>query len=344
MSEVFVEAVRIESFGCLRDARLELTRLHALIGPNDSGKSTVFGALRTMGELIRLGADKLVQDGGLDARGVRGTKITMHWGATELACFRGTEEWKILASSRGMPSGYDQALQNPFTNAIASPARGATLVRWDPDAIRRPCELIPENHSLTVGEKGDGLPAIYEAILSRDRTAFDEIEAGVRRHFPTVKAIWLPTSSDSRKALGVILNDGTKVHADVMSEGLLYWLAFAVLPHIAPTAILLIEEPENGLHPSRISGVMKVLRAVSSHMQVILATHSPLVINELQPDEVTILIRDAKTGTRATRMDRTTHFQQRQRVYALGELWLSFADGASEAALVAAPDASNPPD
>ncbi len=179
--------------------------------------------------------------------------------------------------------------------------------------------------------------------MSRDRAAFDEIEAGVRRHFPTVKGIWLPTSNDSKKALGVILNDGTKIHADVMSEGLLYWLAFAVLPHVDPTALLLIEEPENGLHPSRIAEVMKVLRAVSSRMQIILATHSPLVINELQPEEVTILTRDAKIGTRATRLDRTTHFQQRQQVYALGELWLSFADGASEAALVPDGDTSKSP-
>lgn len=42
---MFVETVRIQSFGCVRDATLELTRLHALIGPNDSGKSTVLAAL-----------------------------------------------------------------------------------------------------------------------------------------------------------------------------------------------------------------------------------------------------------------------------------------------------------
>jgi len=137
----------------------------------------------------------------------------------------------------------------------------------------------------------------------------------------------------------LILNDGTRVHARELSEGLLYWLAFAVLPYIDPTAILLIEEPENGLHPSRIAEVMKVLRAISSRMQVILATHSPLVINELQPEEVTILTRDANMGTRATRMDRTTHFRQRQSVYALGELWLSFADGVDETALVSEPSA-----
>ncbi|HEX4419228.1 MAG TPA: ATP-binding protein, partial [Kofleriaceae bacterium] len=201
-------------------------------------------------------------------------------------------------------------------------------------------ELIPEGRALTIGEKGENLAAVYETILSRDRSAFDEIEAGVRRHFPTVKSIWLPTSMESKKALGVILADGTRVRADTMSEGLLYWLAFAALPHIDPTAILLIEEPENGLHPSRIAEVMNALRAISSRVQVILATHSPLVINELQPDEVTILTRDPRTGTQATRMDRTKHFQQRQKVYALGELWLSFADGDAEAALVS--DETNP--
>lgn len=340
MSEAFVETVRIENFGCVRDARLELTRLHALIGPNDSGKSTVLGAIRTAGELIRIGDFKLAEDGHLDPRGVAGTKITLGSEDTAVVCLRDQVTWKLNIPNVGVSQFTPWSSTYVAVNDVVIRARGATLIRWDPDAIRRPCELIPEGGSLTVGEKGEGLPAIYEAILSRDRGVFDEIEAGVRRHFPTVKGIWLPTSSGSKKALGVTLNNGTRVHADVISEGLLYWLAFAVLPYIDPTAILLIEEPENGLHPSRISEVMKVLRAVSSRMQIILATHSPLVINELQPEEVTILTRDEKTGTRATRMDRTTHFQQRQQVYALGELWLSFADGTSETALVPDADAS----
>lgn len=329
----FVETVRIEGFGCVRDVRLELTRLHALIGPNDSGKTTVLSALRSFGELIRVGAHQLALDRQLDLRGVAGTRITATWGTTSIVCFEDERAWWIKTTADNAPAS-NQLLLRPFQDSVADPARGAMLIRWDPDAIRRPCELIPEDRALVVGERGDGLPGIYEAILSRDRNAFDDIEAGLRRHFPTVKGVWLPTTPDSKKALGVTLNDGTRVHAGTMSEGLLYWLAFAVLPYVDPAAILLIEEPENGLHPSRIAEVMKVLRAVSTRMQIVLATHSPLVINELQPEEVTILTRDAKAGTRATRMDRTTHFQQRRSVYALGELWLSFADGVEETALV----------
>src|SRR5207253_2222170 len=79
------------------------------------------------------------------------------------------------------------------------------------------------------------------------------------------------------KAMGVKLADNTYVPAELMSEGLLYYLAFAILPYLEPTPILLIEEPENGLHPARIVEVMRILRAISEKTQILIATHSPLV-------------------------------------------------------------------
>jgi len=342
-SKPFVETVRIQHFGCARDVTIELTRLHALIGPNDSGKSTVLHAIRTASELIRVGEPQLSQDGLLDPRGVAGSTITMGWSTHTVACVRdaGARAWlATVASNRPEPIRSAFTIDPlpsipPLAGDDVARARGATLVRWDPDSIRLPCELIPETQPLLVGERGARLPALYDSLLSRDRDAFIAIEAELRGHFPTVKGIWLPALSNSKKALGVTLNDGTRVSANEMSEGLLYWLAFAILPYIDPRAILLVEEPENGLHPSRIADVVKVLREVSRRTQIIIATHSPLVINELQPNEVTIVTRDSNTGTRAQRMDRTKHFQERQQVYALGELWLSFADGLEEAALVA---------
>lgn len=323
----FVETVRIQNFGCVRDTTLELTRLHALIGPNDSGKSTVLAALWTMARLAQQGEgglakDSRVREGTSFAAISKSGRIDYEWGG----------RWATV--KRDPVTEVHEGVNAAIAAPVADPIRGARIVRWDPDAIRRPSDLIPEHQLLLVDEKGEGIPAVYEALLSRDRAAFAEIEDGVRRHFSSVRSLWLPTSADKKKSLGVVLNDGTRVLAGAMSEGLLYWLAFAILPYVDSTAILLIEEPENGLHPARISEVMKALRAVSTQMQVVIATHSPLVINELQPEEVTILTRTAAEGTRATRIDRTTHFKQREKVYALGELWLSFADGNSEEALV----------
>lgn len=336
----YVEAVHIQNFGCAGDVTLELGRLHALIGPNDSGKSTVLAAIQTAGELIRVGAGELNRRGRMDHRAVVGSRIAMSWGPSRVVCFCDASDrnWRIDVEDRGgQPSTY----HSPLPADLSTRARGATLVRWDPDAIRVPCKLIPETEPLVVGERGESLAAVYDSLLSRDRDALIRIEADLRSLFPTVRGIWLPAVDDSTKALGVTLHDGTRIHAREMSEGMLYWLAFAILPHVDPTAFLLIEEPENGLHPSRIADVMKVLRDVSRRTQVIVATHSPLVINELQPDEVTILTRDATTGTRARRIDRTAHFQQRKQVYELGELWLSFADGVDEAALVTDKDSGS---
>jgi hypothetical protein len=66
-----------------------------------------------------------------------------------------------------------------------------------------------------------------------------------------------------------------------------------------------------------------------------MATHSPLVINELQPEEVSVVTKaSVDEGTKVTRIKDTPNFAKRSSVYALGELWLAYADGNVEAPLL----------
>jgi hypothetical protein len=209
------------------------------------------------------------------------------------------------------------------------------LLRLDPDAMREPSSLIQHGHPIKYDARGRGLAGVYDALLSRHLEAFLAISREFTTLFPTVRAIQLTNPSQATKALSVELTDGKTISAPQLSEGMLYWLAFAALPYLDPTAIILIEEPENGLHPSRIAEVMRVLRAISRTTQIIVATHSPLVINELQADEVTLITRTPERGTVATPLSATKNFAQRSKVYALGELWLAYADGNFESELVA---------
>lgn len=209
------------------------------------------------------------------------------------------------------------------------------LLRLDPDELRLPTSLIPTGKKLWFhSERGRGLAALYDALQSRDVDAFLRIRSRFVQLFPTARSLRLENPTTNEKALGLTLVDGSEVHAGDMSEGMLYWLAFAIIEALAPHAILLIEEPENGLHPSRITEVMAVLREISARTQIIVATHSPLVINELKPDEVTIVTRTPEAGTICTPMTETKNFAERSKVYALGELWLSYADGDLEKELV----------
>ena len=43
-----IKAFRAKSYGCLKDVEATLTSLHAFIGPNDSGKSTLLHGMRTL--------------------------------------------------------------------------------------------------------------------------------------------------------------------------------------------------------------------------------------------------------------------------------------------------------
>jgi predicted ATPase len=275
MERPYVEWVRVESYRCIRSVDLHLTPLHALIGPNDSGKSSLLRA-------IQLGHSTL---------------------------------WT----------------SNGAIHRVISPA----LLWLDPDDLRAPAELFATGQPLWFrNEHGRGLPALYDALFSRDIPAFLAIAKRFIELFPTVQALRMVNPDEGHKTLGLTLTDGTEVGAKAMSKGMLYWLAFSMIEYLNPIGMLLIEEPENGLHPSRIPEVMRILREISKRTQVIVATHSPLIINELSPEEVTIITRTPEAGTICTPMLETKSFAERSKIYALGELWLSYADGDLERELV----------
>jgi predicted ATPase len=217
----------------------------------------------------------------------------------------------------------------------AADATLAAILRLDSDDLRRPATLFPQGKSLWFrNERGEGLPALYDALLSRNIPAFLAIAKRFIELFPTVCALRMVNHDQTQKTLGLTLNDGTEVGPNAMSEGMLYWLAFALIEYLNPVGMLLVEEPENGLHPSRIAEIVRIFREVSKRTQVLMTTHSPLIINELAPEEVTVVTRKPETGTICTPMTATKNFAERSKAYALGELWLSYADGDLERELV----------
>jgi ABC-type uncharacterized transport system ATPase subunit len=310
-----VERIRIRNFRCIQEIDFALTPLHALIGPNDSGKSTILDAIISIS---------------------RGTAEP----ASEVTAFSHSRALTMSGSAEHVEhephiSPTDAATKMPRNPVTLMPLVGpARVLRLDPDAMRKPTNLIAQGHPIEFTERGEGLAAVYDAFLSRRLDVFLAISKRFTELFPTTRAIQLTNPSHTTKALGIELADGRSVGPERLSEGMLYWLAFAALPYLQPTPLILIEEPENGLHPSRIGDVMQVLREVSNTSQILLATHHPLVINELQPDEVTLITRTPERGTIATPLSSTKNFEQRSKVYALGELWLNYADGDFERDLV----------
>jgi predicted ATPase len=315
-----IERIHIQKFGCIEDVDLELGPLQAFIGPNDSGKSTILRAVAVA----------------VNAAVTKRSKLPVPEPRCRLGGHLGiyTSEGSFSLREYG-PGAFVPVTPVDFSWVDA--LRGGTaLIRLDPDALRDPSQLIPEGQELGFfNDRGTGLAGLFDALMNRSDRPVDAITDRVRERFPTVKHIGLRNASTTHKELQIELIDGTKVPASMASEGLLYYLAFATLPYLHTHAgILLVEEPENGLHPARIRDVVATLREISKTTQVLIATHSPILVNELQPHEVFVTTRDPKLGTRVTRLDGTPNFAERSRVYHPGELWVAYADGDTEAALL----------
>ena len=359
---------RARNYGCLVDVEATLTPLHAFIGPNDSGKSTLLHAMRT---LVQLAGSAFRRDaeGGWEpfdswlpmtspdvkpsvpphdillACGVEGGWYTVDAGETGL-------EERISQGRAGDPEeggprrGVWRDWDSPsdllasellLVRKVIQQLRRARLVRFDPDALRKPSGLIPETDPVGfLDDRGHGLAGVFFAIRNRNDDAFSAIVDDVRRHFPTIKGLRVKVVTSREVVLEAELVGGARVESKRLSEGLLYYLAFAALRYLDPVSLLLVEEPENGLHPARIAEVVRILRAIvqESGTQVVMATHSPLVVNELQPGEVSVVTRTAGEGTRVMRIQDTPDFEDRFKVYALGELWIAYANGEDEAPLL----------
>lgn len=143
---------------------------------------------------------------------------------------------------------------------------------------------------------GFGLALCLDDLLGYDRDAFDRLEEQFRELFPAVRSIKLlsepafkaPADDPEQIPLfqraegkGVHLQyaDGSVIPAAQLSDGVLLVLAYlAILHSPAPPRVLLIEEPENGIHPQRLRQVLDILRSLvenQRHTQVLLTTHSP---------------------------------------------------------------------
>ncbi len=344
-----IERVRIQNYGCIKDVELNLERLSAFIGPNDSGKSTALRAIRTAAQL---GAGVLIRDapGAFDPMlepFTEGMRISLLFSdgfeyaiwVTKGQLYEGVlKGGNLVPGQSAPPRSLDQqgALHGMGLRGqeLLSRIQVPTMVRFDPDELRRPGELIPESRGIGFAtERGAGLASVFDAITNRDAEAFTKIQSETRKLFPRVAKLGLINVDSYRKELAITLADGTRVGAAGMSEGLLYFLGFAALQHIGHSRLFLVEEPENGLHPSRIAEVMTVLKSIAQNNQVVIATHSPVVLNELNGDQVNVLTRD-EGGTRAILIKDTPNFAERASVYALGELWVSYSNGSDESPLL----------
>ena len=143
-----------------------------------------------------------------------------------------------------------------------------------------------------------GLRDLYDGV-----TDFDiSIEGGTVQVFLTEGDFTIPATR---------LSDGT----------LRYLCLLAVLVDPSPPPLICIEEPELGLHPDVLPKLADLMMAVSEHTQLIVTTHSDILVDAMTERPETVVVCEKHEGmTQMKRLD-AAELEVWLGKYRLGQLW-----------------------
>jgi predicted ATPase len=151
---------------------------------------------------------------------------------------------------------------------------------------------------------GSNLPWVIEDLKLRSPARFDDWLAHLRQSLADLKDIrTVERPEDRHRYLVVCYQEGLEVPSWLVSDGTLRLLALtlpAYLPEVDGT--FLIEEPENGIHPRAVETAFESLSSVYG-AQVLLATHSPVILSLAETSQVLCFARGSEGATAMVRGD-----------------------------------------
>ncbi len=109
-----------------------------------------------------------------------------------------------------------------------------------------------------------------------------------------------------------------------LSDGSLRFIAIATLllqPPATLPSVIIIDEPELGLHPSAISILAGMIKTASQHCQIVLATQSPRLVDEFEPKNIVIVERNADNRCSEFRALDEEKLADWLEQYSMSELW-----------------------
>jgi predicted ATPase len=191
----------------------------------------------------------------------------------------------------------------PHLYALREEMRSWRFLQLDPAALRRPS---PTTETEELKPDGSNLATVLARIQaetktdSRPKGALADIAADLSSLIPGLVDLNVEEDTTNREyRLDLSMRDEFPFSSRVVSDGTLRILAFLTLLHDPKhRGLVCFEEPENGVHHSRLKAMIRRLRELVSDpfgeevdeqeplSQMLLNSHSPVVLSELQQGEI----------------------------------------------------------
>jgi predicted ATPase len=173
---------------------------------------------------------------------------------------------------------------------------------------------------------GQNLVSVLHTLYTGDREFKGELNTAMRTAFSDdFEEFVFPPAADQRIQLRLRWRSLRREQSSAdLSDGTLRFLfLLAILANRTPPALIAIDEPETGLHPSMLPIVAEYARDAADRSQVILTTHSPEFLDAFGDEPPTTTVVEWKEGQTLLRVlegDRLGYWLKK---YTLGELYRS---------------------
>jgi predicted ATPase len=341
--------IKIKGFKSIEHADLELCDLNVVIGANGSGKSNLIGVFRLLERVLthklqlyvasepdrflfhgRKKTPALSLDFAFDQNaygfGLKAVQDTLifeeervryggYWnygepiavGHKESKLEEAAASYKNKIPKHVFPKVRNLAVYHFHDTSNTSPAKQTADV--DDNRFFRP--------------NAANLPTYLYWLQEKHPLEFQHIEEHIRLVAPFFERFVLAPSKLNEKKIKLEWQQkGSDAYFDAyaLSDGTLRFICLAtLLLQPEPPALILLDEPELGLHPFAIRILAEMLEAASEHVQVILATQSVTLLDNFAPRDVIVAENDGlRTTFKQLDVEKLKIWLDD---FSLGELW-----------------------
>ena len=200
-------------------------------------------------------------------------------------------------------------------------AKSGLYRNWEfgPDAGLRHSPRADEP-STFLTERGENLPLVLSKLRGDSRQQFVK---SLQQLYDGIDNFHVEVGGGRAELFLVERGRGERyIPASRLSDGTLRYMALAaILLDPNPPPLVVIEEPELGLHPDVVLSIGEMLIQASERTQLVVTTHSRVLINALEDHASSVVIcekRDGQTQMKRLDPDRLEEWLEK---YSLGYLW-----------------------
>lgn len=343
--------VVIKGFKSIKECELDLKSINVLIGANGAGKSNFISIFELLGRVLAQELSYYVKRKGINPILFNGKETTdsiysefdygsliysfdLEWTEQDSMFFR---EEQVIVEGKNIlgEGGYNEshaitALRNARMHSVVP--MDILIPNWRVYQFHdtSPASRIKAENNIADNETflhdASNLAAFLYRLKGNHSNEYQKILKAVQRIAPFFKDFELKPKEENNEQ--IVLRWKQKDYDGIMtpsqlSDGTLRFICLATLllqPEELKPSIIIIDEPELGLHPYAMTIFTELVKKTALKKQIIIATQSAELLDHFEPEDVIVVDRTDE-GSKFERLPANKLTAWLEDDYSLGELW-----------------------